>query len=296
MILVTGATGFVGGHIVKKLRGRGLSTRCLVRRPERAGKLRAIGCEVIKGGVLCPASIRAALEGVEEVIHLVGIIVEVGGATFEAMHYQATKNMVDSCREARIRRYLHMSALGTGPEAKSLYHRTKWRAEEYVRSSGLDFSIFRPSLIFGEGDQFFTQLAKMIRFAPFVPVIGPGRNLLQPISVDDVAECFVQALGKPDTIGKTYNLGGPEKLSFDAILDTIGEVVNKKRPKFHIPFPAANLVASLLEKIAPKPPLTRDQLLMIQADNICDMEEAKKDFKLPLTTLAQGLRSYLLKG
>jgi len=188
-IFISGGTGFVGERVCRALRERGHELRLLVHR--RLGAAES-GIEVIEGDVTRLESFAAGVNGCDAVINLVGIIREFPerGITFERLHVQATAGLLEATRKAGISRYLQMSALGTRPAAASAYHQTKWRAEELVRASGLEWTVFRPSLIFGPRDAFINMLAAQLRLAPVMPVIGSGSYRLQPIHADDVARCF----------------------------------------------------------------------------------------------------------
>ena len=174
MILVTGGTGFVGGHLIRRLRRDALPVRALARHPDSAHALIDLGVEVVPGDIADKTTIEKAVEGIERVVHLVGIIQEAAGVTFRTVHVEGTRNMVEAARKAGVLHFFHQSALGTRPGAKSEYHRTKWEAEELVRKSGIPFTILRPSLIYGPGDGFTSRLSEVIRRAPVMPVIGSG--------------------------------------------------------------------------------------------------------------------------
>ncbi len=300
-VLVTGGTGFVGRAVLAALAETPHRARILVRHPDSprardlAGRWRV---EIAAGDVLDPASLRAAMSGCEAVIHLVGIISEVGRNTFENAHTRATQNVVEAARTTGVTRLVHMSALGTRPGAVSRYHQTKWAAEEAVRASGLAWTIFRPSLIYGPGDQFTTLFARLARWSPVLPVMGPGRARLQPVAVEAVARAFVRALTEPAAVGRTFDLCGPERLTFNEVLDTILAVTGRRRVKLHLPLPLARLVARGLELIFPRllgraAPFNRDQLLMLQEDNVGDPAPARALFDLPVESFRTGLGRYL---
>ena len=186
-VLVTGATGFVGREVVRQLRKGGQAICILARSRTSARAQEAVssyGAEVYVGDVLDAASLDGALSGMDAVIHLVGIIIEVGESTFENVHSRGTGNIVAAARQAGVKRFVHMSALGTRANAASRYHQTKWAAEELVRRSGLDFTIFRPSLIYGPEDQFVNMFARIIRLSPVVPLIGSPSARFQPVAVE----------------------------------------------------------------------------------------------------------------
>jgi NADH dehydrogenase len=302
-VLVTGATGFVGREIVRQLRVAGHTIRILIRNPH-SPRIRELvsswGAEVHPGNVLEAASLEGALSGFEAVIHLVGIISEVGECTFENVHTRGTQNMVAAARQARIRRFIHMSALGTRPDAVSRYHQSKWAAEELVRHSGLGFTIFRPSLIYGPEDQFINLFANVIRWSPVVPLLGSSRARFQPVPVEAVAVAFTRSLGEPVSIGQTYDLCGPETLTLSDIVDRIQEVLGKRRLKLRVPLSLARCQAACMEFVFPRllrkaPPFNRDQLLMLQEDNVGNPQPANELFGLRPAPLQEGIARYLMR-
>jgi len=201
-VFVTGGTGFVGRAVVHAVRADTHIVRCLVRRGSERDLDGFESIERVEGDVLAPETLEAVMAGCDTVIHLVGIIREhpARGITFERLHVTATRNVLEAAARTGVRRIVHMSALGARAGARSRYHQTKWRAEEAVRASGLQWTIFRPSIIYGRGDGFVTPLAKVVRRAPVVPVIGTGDTRLQPVPVEHVAEAFAQALGRGDEL------------------------------------------------------------------------------------------------
>lgn len=291
-IFVTGGTGFVGKVVLRALQAHGFIARCLVR-PGSEPDLRGFeSIERVPGDVLTPKGLAASIEGCTAVIHLVGIIRERPGlsVTFERMHAVATANMVESARAAGVRRYLQMSALGTRPNARSRYHRTKWEAEEAVRRSGLEWTIFRPSVIYGPGDGFVTLLARLVRRLPVVPVIGDGKYQLQPVAVEQVAEAFARALEQERTAGQTYEVGGPRPYPFTEILDLIGAALGKRKVrKLYQPLGVMRPLVACLERL-PFFPLTSDQLVMLEEHNVCDAEPFFKTFGLTPLPFPDGLR------
>jgi NADH dehydrogenase len=292
-IFVTGGTGFVGREVVRQLYGAGHKVRCLVRDGERAKQLLPSAVELHSGDLTDPESVKTGLKECQAVIHLVGIIVEKGQATFERIHVQGTTDLLNAAAEAGIRRFIQMSALGSRPDAKSRYHRTKYQAEQAVNQSGLDWTIFRPSVIFGPGDQFVNLLARIIRSAPVVPVIGPGESRVQPISVRNVAACFALAVGNSLSYRKVYELGGPQRLTYNQIYKIIAGVLEKRKKAVHIPIPLVKPGVLISELLLPNPPITREQLIMLQEDNICDSTDAVHDFSLELLSFEEGIREFL---
>jgi uncharacterized protein YbjT (DUF2867 family) len=233
--------------------------------------------------------------GCEAVIHLVGIIREFPGKkiTFKRMHFEATRNMVEAAEAQGVNRYLQMSANGTRENAKSPYHQTKWQAEEAVRSSSLEWTIFRPSLIFGPKDEFVNMLAEMIRKLPVLPVIGDGKYRMSPVAVEDVAASFVKALTLPGTVGKIFHCCGPQSYSYDELLDLIGAALGKAHvPKLHHPVFLMKPAVALLESF-PAFPLTSSQMTMLLEGNECDPKDWAGALGITPKAFPEGIRRYL---
>jgi uncharacterized protein YbjT (DUF2867 family) len=294
-IFVTGATGFVGRAVIHALRAEGYGVRCLVRRGSEGDLRGQEAIERVEGDVLARETLGRGMAGCDTVIHLVGIIREQPAihATFERVHVQGTVNVLECAAATGVRRYLHMSALGTRADARSRYHRTKWAAEEAVRSSPIPWTIFRPSIIYGRRDEFVNMLAWMIRRYPVTPVIGNGMQRLQPIPVEQVAVGFARAIALETTAKHIYPVGGPDAVTMLRLLDLIGAAVGRPRVrKIHVPLGFIRPLATVLQHV-PGFPLTSDQLLMLEEDNVCDPEPFVSTFGLPPVPLVTGLRAML---
>lgn len=296
-VFVTGATGFVGHALLQRLGAAGHVVRCLVRHGSE-GALRGHGAIArVEGDILTRQGLEEGMSGCDAVIHLVGIIREhpASGVTFEYVHTQGTINVLEAAEAAGIHRYVHMSALGTRADAVARYHRTKWEAEEAVRQSGLEWTIFRPSIVYGRGDGLVTMLASMVRRLPVVPVIGSGRQRLQPVPVEQVAAGFAGALELPATIKRTYAIGGPDAVTMIELLDLIGRALGRRRVlKAHVPIGAMRPMARMLHPL-PGFPVTPDQLVMLGEDNVCDPRPFFEAFKLEPVPLAAGLERMLTR-
>ncbi len=300
-VFVTGATGFVGREVVRQLHEVGHTIRILARNRQSPRVREAVsrwGVEVHTGDVLEAASLDGALTGIGAVIHLVGIIAEAGANTFERVHTGGTQNLVTAARQAGVARFVNMSALGTRAGATSRYHRSKWAAEELVRRSGLAFTIFRPSLIYGPGDQFVNLYARIIRLSPVVPLLGNPRARFQPVAVEAVAAAFVRSLGEPRSAGQTYDLCGPEALTLAEIVDRILFVLRRKRLKLQVPLSVARCQAAALQLVCRRllgraSPLSRDQLIMLQEDNVGNPQPANELLGLKHELLQAGIAKYL---
>jgi len=253
--------------------------------------------ELVEASFASPTSLHAAVQGCAAVIHLVGIISEAGTNTFERVHVEYTRAILAAAKSAGARRFVHMSALGTRPDARSRYHRTKWQAEELVRASGLDWTLFRPSVIYGRGDGFVNLLARISRWSPVVPIFGSGQNQLQPVAVADVAQAFVAALSQPESVGETYDLCGHEALTMAQVWAIILRAKRRRRIPLRLPLWIARLPATALEtgcRLIGRPsPLTRDQLVMLEEDNTGNPGPAADRFQLPVRSFADEVAKYL---
>ena len=294
-IFVTGATGFVGHAVLRALLAHGFLVRCLVRPGSEAALKGFESIDRVPGDVLEPGGLASSVEGCWAVVHLVGIIREHGirGITFDRLHTQATANMLGVAHEAGVKRYIQMSAVGTRPGATSRYHQTKWQAEEIVRASSLDWTIIRPSLIYGPGDEFVSVLARMIRRLPAAPVLGDGQYRIQPVAVEHVAEGFARALRLPMAAGQTYEVGGPEACRFVDLLDQIGAAIGVPMVrKIHVPLGAVKVMTRALGWL-PFFPVTTDQLIMLKEGNVTDPRRFYTDFEITPQPLATGLKRML---
>jgi NADH dehydrogenase len=248
-----------------------------------------------KGSVENANELVRACKGVEVVCHLVGLIAETRTQTFEGTVAQGTANVAAACRGAGVRRIVYLSAVGTSAEAPSKYHQTKYRAEQAVIESGLEYVILRPSVIYGPGDGFVSMLDSLLKYSPVTPVIGSGRYRLQPIFIDDVVEIMVRSLTSTKATNQIIEVGGPEKLEYLEILDIIKAVTGRTRMNFHLPTAFMKLMAGLLEALVKPAPLTRDQLIMMEMENVLDTTEMTQLFGLQPLTMAEGLRRYIRK-
>ncbi len=290
-VFLTGGTGFVGSEVLRQLVATGHVVRALVRAGSEAKLTAAENVEVHLGDVTDAASLVGALEGCDAVIHLVGIIREFPGrgVTFKKIHIEGTANVLEACKEQGVYRYLHMSSNGTRERSNTVYHRTKWQAEELVRDSALDWTLFRPSIIFGPGSEFVGMLAELIRRIPVVPVIGDGRYRMQPVALEQVAASFVKALEMSETISTAYHLGGGENYSYDEILDLTAQAMGKEKVvKLHQPLFVIKPMIRMMQGCEHFP-ISSDQLKMLIEGNVCDPGEWAEVFDLKPTSYAEGI-------
>lgn len=296
-VFVTGATGFVGQHVTAALLASGHQVTCLVREPDSA-KARILaekGAALTAGDVTDAGSLMAATTaaGAEAFVHLVGIIFQSHGATFEQVHRQGTLNALAAAKAAGASRFIFMSALGAGPDAPSDYLKSKWECEEAVRAASIPYTIFRPSVIYGRGGEFIHMLVSQVKIMPLVPVVGNGRYRMQPVAATDVAGAVDASLERPVAAGKVYELGGPDALLYTEMIDILVQSLNKWRLKLYLPVSLMRLAAFIAEKTQRQPLLTRDQIRMLLVDNVCDISAARKDLGFAPANFFQGIEELL---
>jgi nucleoside-diphosphate-sugar epimerase/membrane protease YdiL (CAAX protease family) len=275
-VAVAGGSGFVGRHVVERLQSVGHDVIVLARgRRGTTEGTALVACDVARDPL--PTEV---LRGCDAMVNLVGIKRECASQTFEAVHVGATQRLVAACRESGIRRLIHLSVVGSRPDQDSAYHETKWRAEEVVRGSGLDFTILRPGIIYGPGDDMVSQLVRIVRFAPLVPVLGQRDSLLQPVDVRDVAEAAAAALDRPRSIGGCYDVVGPERHTLMAIIGMVAEGTGLAVRAVPVPIALQRLAVRAMDALLPDPPSTPSQLQML-VDGLCgDTKPARRDLGL----------------
>lgn len=290
-VLVTGGTGFIGRHVVHALRTRDIAVRALVRDRRRASRLAAWGAELVVGDITDVTVLRAACVGVDAVIHNVAII-KGSRADFENVMEHGTRSLVAAAEGAGVRRFVLASALGLDERSRNAvpYFTAKWEMERAVRSSSLQYVVFRPSFVFGEDGGVLPTFVRLARYAPITPIVGDGRSRLQPIWVDDVAEYYARALDHPAASGHVFEIGGPEAPTWDELWERLKRVLGSRRPSLHVPIGLMRVQAALTERL-PGAPVTRDQLTMLElGDNVVADDSAVKTFQLPLVPLDEQLR------
>jgi NADH dehydrogenase len=290
-VLVTGGTGFVGPAVVRALLAAGQEVRVLEREPGRAAAAGLTGVEAVTGDMTEADGLRRAVEGVEAVVHLVAIIAG-KPEEFERVMEQGTRDLVAAAKEAGVRRFVLMSALGVTEETNDLvpYYRAKWELERIVQASGLEYVIFRPSFVFGPGGAALQQFRKIAKLAPVTPIVGPGTQRLQPIWIEDVGAYFAAGVARPEAANRTFEIGGPDVVTWNEFWDRLKRALGIRRPSIHLPFGLMRVQAVVLERL-PRPPVTRDQLKMLAAgDSVVTTDDAVETFGLTLVPLDEQLR------
>jgi len=278
-VLVAGATGYLGRRLVPRLVARGRRVRALVRggAARAAGMAHLAGCEIADGDLTDAASCRRAAQGVDTIVHLVGIIRETGTTTFESIHVGGTVALVQAARHAGVSRFLYVSALGARPDAPGPYARTKAEAERIVRDSGLTWLVLRPSIVFARDGEFYGILDRLTRFG-VVPVLGPGKAPMSPILADDLADLEAAALDRPAAWNRAWDVCGPEAIPFLALLRRVARGRGRPFLAVHVPLWIARPAVALASRLLPAPPITPDQLAMLEAGSACDPAPAARAF------------------
>ncbi len=285
-VLVTGAAGYVGSGVVAALVASGRSVRALVHHSHGEA---AEGVEHVHGDVTEPESVRAAAEGCEAIVHLVATL-NGSDAVFEAVNTGGARNAVAAARANGIRRIVHMSALGVSKEHAPLtrYWGSKYAGKLAVTESGLDWTVMEPSFVFGNNGGALKTFESLIK-PPLAPVIGDGRYRHQPVWLGDVATAFVRALERPQTIGRTYGLGGPQVFEFNDLLDELARVTGRApRRKLHAPAGLMKAQAAVLQYLPPPLKVTRDQIVMLLAGTECDLGPMRSDLGIEPASIAQA--------
>ena len=275
LVTIFGGSGFVGSQVVQALARRGWRVRIAVRRPDRAWKLQTSGqvgqLQAVRCDVNRPEEIAAALQGADAAINLVGILYESGRRTFHALHVEASRNIAEACAAGGVGRLVQVSAIGASPDSRSDYALSKAAAEMAVRTAKPDAVVIRPSIVFGAGDDFLNRFAQLATMAPALPLIGGGQTRFQPVYVGDVAEAIARATAAPEAGGRTFELGGPAVMTFEAVLKLIRRETYRSFGLIPLPFFAARAIGSLAQLsafVGIPPVLTRDQVVLLQSDNV----------------------------
>jgi uncharacterized protein YbjT (DUF2867 family) len=292
-VFVTGATGFVGPAVANAIADAGHELRVLERKPgawEEAG----IRCQAaVQGDVTDADSMRRAVRDTDVVVHLVAIR-QGKPEQFERVMVGGTRNLLAAAKEAGVRRFVLMSALGFNEETKDLvpYYSAKSTMEQDTRASGLEHVIFRPSFIFGSDGGILLTFKKLAKLAPVTGIIGSGEQRIQPIWIDDVGAYFAQAIDKPEAANRTFEVGGPDVVSWNEFWQQLrAQLGIRRRPTMHLPTGLMKIPATVTERLPGNIPLTRDLLKMLEGgDSVVSNDDAVRTFGISLVPLDEQLR------
>lgn len=278
-IAVVGATGFVGRHLVPHLVTVGHRVRAVSRGGERlpgwGGEVDPRGADVTSG-----VGLREALRGAEAIVHLVAIPREAHGRTFEAVNVRGVQRVLAAASTEEVRRIVHLSVLGASDDPTLRYLHSKWRGEQLVRESGLEWVVLRPSLLFGEGDGFFNLVKVTLTWwSPGVVAIpGDGSTRFQPLSVDDLAIAVERSLVEPERSGSVYELGGPGYVTYREIVERVMEVTGRRRLKLGLPVPLLSALTAATDRLLPIFPVSHDQIASLGRPNSTELDAFERAF------------------
>ena len=279
LITIIGGSGFVGRHIVRALARRGYRIRVACRRPDLAGHLQPLGntgqIMAVQANVRYPASLAAACEGAFAVINLTGVLYSAGAQSFDAVHAFGAEACAKAAKAAKARLFIQMSAIGADENSQAQYAQSKAEGEKRARAAFPGAIVLRPSIVFGPEDSFFNRFAGMARLSPFLPLIGGGETAFQPVFAGDVGEAVARLVDAGEADGKTYELGGPETLSFRKLMQFTLDTIGRRRALIPVPWSVAKIQAAVMG-LLPKPLLTSDQVELLKTDNVVS-EAARRE-------------------
>lgn len=279
LITLIGGSGFLGRHAVRALARRGFRIRVAVRRPDLAGHLQPLGgvgqIALVQANVRYPASLEAACQGAEAVVNFTGVLQSSGAQSFAAIHAFGAEASAKAAKAAKAESFIQISAIGADAASASAYARSKAEGEARAKAAFTGAMVLRPSVVFGPEDDFFNRFAQMARFSPALPLIGGGATRFQPVFAGDVGEAIASLIERGIADGRTYELGGPEVLSFREILEYVLKVTGRRRLLAPLPFPVASLIGMLAQYL-PGAPITADQVELLKSDNVVSAQAARE--------------------
>jgi len=296
MIIITGGSGYVGSHLVRRLAEAGRPVRALVRsraRAEEEGRLEGLPVEWMAADVTRPETLAPALEGATGVVHTVAIAIEKGGRTYEAINFQGTVNVVEACKAAGVRRFINLSQMGADARLPYRFLASKGKAQEYVSASGLEWTAFYPAVIWGPEDEFANTFARLVPLSPLIYPIVDKKARFQPVWVEDVVTALVKSLDDRTTIGQGYELGGPEVLTLEEIERRTLAAIGARRLLIPFPRPLLILVVALMEALLPAPPVTRSLLELLAVDNVPQHNALQRFVDQPRPFSTENIAPYM---
>lgn len=289
IILVTGSTGFLGGHLVPWLRARGSRVRALVRDPARAGPLEACGAELSVGDVTAPATLERAAQGVGAIVHMAAVADSSDPALNEAINVGGTAAMAEAAVRAGVTRFVNVSTTCAGRRLRDTYGETKLRAERSLDASALQVTHLRPTMIYGQGSKEWELFARIVRRLPTVPIPGTGRSILRPVYVDDVLDLIGRVLDNDAAIGRTYDVAGPAPIGASELVELVGRAQGVRRRAVAFPSGPAVFAARVLGRVWERPVMNVDQVMAFLQDTIVDIQPARSELGWDPRPLEEGL-------
>lgn len=283
MLLITGATGYIGRHLVKRLVEQGERPRCLVRNKQSAANVLPLDkIELVEGSTLDLEALKEAVQGIDTIVHAAFLTADrkqKAGSRYEETNVGGTMNLIAAARAAGVTRVIEISGLGTRPDKAGSYMQGRYLAEKLLMESGLGWTIIRPSVLFGADAPFIKGLVDLIKGSPVVPLLGGGKISFQPIYVEDVVSVILKVMREPEKArGKIYTIGGPEYYTFTQIVDLLLKATGKQRLKLPAPLPLVGIGAAGMELLLPQPPITPAAMTLFTFDNTTELNSVERDF------------------
>ncbi len=290
MIVVTGATGFVGRHLLRRLTSAGETVRCLVRlgSPGLAW-LQEQSVETAAGSLLDAEAVAAACRGARQIVHLAAPTNEGNDQVVEQVHRQGIGTLMEAARSARVERLIMLSPLGTAASAGRPFLRSRGQAEDFLRESGLPFVVLQSSLIFGRNDRLLSGMLRLLQRTGLVLIPGTGKTMLQPIWVGDVVSCILRALSDEAVLDRTIPIGGPQHLTYEEIADQVAKMLNLPRVKIHLSRRMVSWIARLLSSVGQNPFLGYRQLELLEVGTITALDAVRRNFGFQPMPLIEGV-------
>ena len=298
MILLTGATGLLGGQVLRALLERNIEVRAYTRgssnwKDASISDLRRRGVEITLADILDEDKLSQAVQGCTAIINLIGIFKERDGSKFEAVHIEAVKRLLALAQEHGVQRFIHVSCLGSAEHSVSPYLETKWAGEQLVLQSDLYWTILKPSFMFGEKFPLMEWLSPLVKFKPFMPIIGSGLNEVQPVSLDDVARCLVECIYDRGSVSQVFELGGPEVYSMVDLMELIRSELGLPKNSVVVPAPMVKPVIKAMAKAGLNPTPHMDMLPLLTVDSTCHDNVLAERLGCPLESLDSRLTKIL---
>lgn len=296
-VLVTGASGFIAGHLLPRLASRGHRVRAMWRGREGPGRTSAPGIEWVEADVTRADTLGPATFECDAIVHLAGCGASVPGASLEQVNVVGTRNLLVAGLNAGVQRFVYVSALGASPTAGP-YFRSRFQAEDAVMSSGLEHVILRPAVVYGPSDHFVTSIIELLRRLPVFPMLGDGTFRLQPVAVEDLVDALTQSVERPDVEGGLYEVAGPDRISFVSIVRTVGEVAGLRRPILPLPDRVASTLTRLVRRAGFATPFTREQLDVLRCGSVLSGADnpLRSVFRVKPLPFRDALEDYLVVG
>lgn len=296
VVFVTGASGYLGKSLVRRLSNKGYIVICLVRESSKAKSLSFPNVKIIVGDVRDKATYKDKLSGVNAVFHLAAVVGNNNEKLNFSTHVDGAKNLIEAAKKNKLKRIIYVSTMSASYPRRSCYAESKLQAEKLFYSSGIPTTVIRPNLILGEDSPQLKKISALTRL-PVIPVVGSGKKLIQPIDVEQLTDVLIKVLEDEKTINHTISISGSEIVTFNKFLDIISNAyLGKTKFKLHLPIFVCNILAAVFEKALKSPPITKGQIILINQDSVSSFADIKNLFKLDEKQLSSLMSRYAKAG